>query len=164
MAGSARAGPSCCTGNGRRAVLGSSFIILWPPLPGFVFSMLKEKAVAWIRGSTIRSLCVHAYGKIQEDYCVLHGTPSLTIILDTPHGLFNIEYLRSVHSLSTHNVCVLPSHTSHSVASRSFAQGIDALVSPERHTHRPYSGSSLRAGHSTSKNGMTSRCIALIFF
>ena len=70
--------------------------------------------------------------KIQEDYCVLHGFPPLTIILVTPHGLFNIEYLRSVHRLTAHNVFyVSSSHTSDSAASHGFAQEADAFVSPE---------------------------------
>jgi hypothetical protein len=60
------------------------------------------------------------------------GVSSLTIILAIPHGLFNFEYLRSVHSHTTHNVfCAEPSHAPDSTASRGFVQEIDALVSPE---------------------------------
>jgi len=52
------------TDGGRGCAWALVYHPVWPPLPGFVFSMLmfKEKAVAWIRGSTIRSPCVHAYG------------------------------------------------------------------------------------------------------
>jgi hypothetical protein len=45
--------------------------------------------------------------KIQEDHCLLHGHSPLTIILVTPHGLFNVEYLGSVHRLTALNLfCV----------------------------------------------------------
>lgn len=90
-------------------MLGSSFISSFGPRFQVLFSRcdVQRKAVAWIRGSTIRSLCVHAYGKKKYKKIIVSftGTPSLTIILHSPHGLFNIQYFRSVHSLSTHNVC-----------------------------------------------------------
>lgn len=163
------AGRGCCTGNGNgngraRLCLGRRLSSSFGPRFQVLFSRCSKKR-QWpgyevLRSAFFVSTLMEKYKKIIVSFM---GTPSLTIILDTSHGLFNIEYFRSVHSLSTHNVCDSSSHTWRSAASPGFAHEIDALVSPERHTRRPYSHPSMRAGHSTSKNCMTSRCIASFF-
>jgi len=167
VAGSARGGAGCCTGNGngngKGLCLGRRLSSSFCPRFRFCFLDVQRKGSGLdTRFYHPLSLCPRLWKKYKKIIVSFMGTPSLTIILGTSHALFNIEYLRSVHSLSTHNACDSSSHTWHSAASTGFAHEIDALVSPERHTRRPYSHPSMRAGHSTFKNCM-SRCIALFF-
>jgi hypothetical protein len=107
VAGSARGGPSCCTWKRSRggAVLGS-FINLGPLLR-FVFDIQRKSSGLDTRFYHLSSLCPRLWKKYKSIIVSFMDFSSLTIILPTPHGLFNIQHRRSVHNLSTHNILCL---------------------------------------------------------